>query len=1369
MKTSACILLALVLTFGRLLVESARAADGTWSATTGGNWSDTNKWSAAIVADGADGTASFTANLGAAAIVTLDTPGRVIGNLTFADSATTYYSWTLAGTDPLTLVVSSGAPVITINNAASIISAPLAGTAGFTRNGTAALTLSGANTGLSGTITANAGPAIALGGSSTSAAFLVGHDNCLGAGPVVLANTANMNAFYGIGTRYITNAITLSSAAVNTKFNQQANQTNDYSGKLSGGNASAILYFDNTSANSFSILRWSNPANDFRATIYAWRGMFGVTHDGNFGHPDNLIRFDQTSNNGGLRFDAPNVNILHAFDFVSRFDLVANGHDGTLSGPITGSGGTYVIRGGTFAGGNSAGSVAFAGNNSMSCTFNVATNTTFIAASATALGSGATTVLNGGTVAFRNVGTYTGAGALNLNGAGVLSGGLGVGALQNLAGINTLDNSINLASTAAIGVTAGSLTLNAGINGAFPLTKVGPGTLTLNGFGSYSGATTVSAGTLALGPFASILSSPSIFLAPGSTFDISAGGFTLDSTQTLAGGRPGTPATDVNGSLTSAGSIVPGGAGLPATLTVSGGLSLTGGSLNFDLAAVSTPGSGVNDLLVATGALNLSGATTLNVNWLGGVPTPGTYTLITAGSLASGDASNLVLGGGLAPGGRISFALDTTTTPGTVYLKVTGGAASLRWTGAASSTWDINGAVNWLNGLTPDKFYNLDVVRFADGATTGSVDVSVPVTPTWVTISNQALAYTLAGAGSIDGSGGLTKEGSGAATLSTLNNFTGPVALNGGTVTVGDLANIGAASALGAGSSLAFDGATLNVTSGFTGSDRAVVLNTGGGALNADGYLTLAGPLSGVGLFTKGGIGTLTLTGANTTTNTTTISAGTLSIGDGGANGALGTGSIVNQGNLTFNSLNSVVVPGSISGAGVLAMLGSGSATLAGSNTFSGGTTISAGSLVVANTAGLGTSNVVINGGSLRFGFPSGTTNVVPNDITLPFGGSSQFQILGNPTTLTAVRLPGKLSGGAAGQIFRIADTEISGNHNGCVVLENPANNFEGILQVWRGVVGFTSDAALGNPANGIMLDMENNNGSLRFDADNLTIAATRTLAVGYSSGESIDVQDFTGTVACPISGTGILNKKGNGTLILSGASTFTNNATFNVGTVLVNGSLAAGGTVTVGGTGTLGGTGTIDKVVNLAAGGRLAPGASIGTLTINNDLNLSGSLLFEVNKALSPARSNDLVVVSTAITALGTGPLVVTNLGPALAVGDSFKLFSQPVLNGAALAVTGGGPGVTWTNRLEVDGSIAVLSLVNENPTNLTYALNGTNLDLSWPADHLGWRLQMQINSLSVGLSNNWADVPGSQNTTTISVPVNPANPAVFFRLVYP
>ena len=64
---------------------------------------------------------------------------------------------------------------------------------------------------------------------------------------------------------------------------------------------------------------------------------------------------------------------------------------------------------------------------------------------------------------------------------------------------------------------------------------------------------------------------------------------------------------------------------------------------------------------------------------------------------------------------------------------------------------------------------------------------------------------------------------------------------------------------------------------------------------------------------------------------------------------------------------------------------------------------------------------------------------------------------------------------------------------------------------------------------------------------------------------------------------------------------------------------------------------------------------------------------------------------------------------------------------------------------------------------------VNGGSLELSWPADHIGWRLQCQSNSLATGLYTNWVDVPNTATVSSVTNAINAANGAVFYRMVYP
>jgi hypothetical protein len=70
---------------------------------------------------------------------------------------------------------------------------------------------------------------------------------------------------------------------------------------------------------------------------------------------------------------------------------------------------------------------------------------------------------------------------------------------------------------------------------------------------------------------------------------------------------------------------------------------------------------------------------------------------------------------------------------------------------------------------------------------------------------------------------------------------------------------------------------------------------------------------------------------------------------------------------------------------------------------------------------------------------------------------------------------------------------------------------------------------------------------------------------------------------------------------------------------------------------------------------------------------------------------------------------------------------------------------------------------------TNLVQSVAGATMTLSWPATYTGWLLQVQTNNLSIGLGNNWVNVPGSATNYSMTFPMNPDNLAIFYRLFLP
>jgi outer membrane autotransporter protein len=146
------------------------------------------------------------------------------------------------------------------------------------------------------------------------------------------------------------------------------------------------------------------------------------------------------------------------------------------------------------------------------------------------------------------------------------------------------------------------------------------------------------------------------------------------------------------------------------------------------------------------------------------------------------------------------------------------------------------------------------------------------------------------------------------------------------------------------------------------GDSFAVVLTTGGDNTDTSFSGVLQDGTDALGLI-KVGTGTLTLSGANTYTGGTTISEGTLQIGDGVRNGSI-IGDVTDNATLAFDPAGSVTFGGTISGTGNLLKLGSGTVILIANNSYIGGTRISGGIIQIGNggTTGSIFGNVVDNG-----------------------------------------------------------------------------------------------------------------------------------------------------------------------------------------------------------------------------------------------------------------------------------------------------------------------------------------------------------------------------------------------------------------------
>ena len=299
------------------------------------------------------------------------------------------------------------------------------------------------------------------------------------------------------------------------------------------------------------------------------------------------------------------------------------------------------------------------------------------------------------------------------------------------------------------------------------------------------------------------------------------------------------------------------------------------------------------------------------------------------------------------------------------------------------------------------------------------------------------------------------------------------------------------------------------------------------------------------------------------------------------------------------------------------------------------------------------------------------------------------------------------------------------------------------------------------------------NGGVLVANANNATFMAGLGSANVLPRGAFVDTTNYSITIAQPLltdGGNGGLTKFGTGTLTLTGSNAYSGLTLIDAGTLLDNGFINGAATVRAGAT--FGGSGVLNGLLTVESGGTVSAGAGIGTLTLNATPVLNGIVLAEVNRN-GGAPLADLITLPGYPIVYG-GTLLLTNAGAALQVNDTFKLFSaSSYAGGFALQSATPGQIVTWdTSGLMANGTVRVAALnpvVPTTPTNIIISVAGNTLTLTWPASYTGWRLESQTNSLTVGLSSNWATVPGSASTNRMEIPITTKDGTVFYRLVYP
>ncbi|MES2308456.1 MAG: autotransporter domain-containing protein [Verrucomicrobiota bacterium] len=706
-------------------------------------------------------------------------------------------------------------------------------------------------------------------------------------------------------------------------------------------------------------------------------------------------------------------------------------------------------------------------------------------------------VLNGATTIQNNSGSGAGANTGILNIGGGITGGVAGATTLTLAGSNTNAN------------TLGGIIGN-GASAAVSVTKNEAGSWTLGGVNTYTGTTTLNAGTLissnvaSFGTSAIQINGGTLDVASGAANDVPGNNMTINASSTLLSDRAaaGTGIIHTFGTLNVA---------TASTILVKPGSNVTSGTSRFIFGNTTVASGTIFDV-----ESNSSGASIL----------------LTFGALQnSGDITFLQTGNG-SSAVRLTANANAARTSGTVTIDLGTNSNAFVQTlsnGATSTFFGSNGvslnlksgAINLLNdasiaayNTTVSGNFTVNAGRQTAGAGITNTFGTLSIGSNTLTVSNNdgvatsgtstivygattltgnstfnvvngALATVVLNLGAIGDGGsayGVTKTGTGTLTLSGANTYSGGTTLSAGTIKLSGAGTLGATSGLVTvnGGTLDLNGVSAGVGN-FTGTGGTILNNSTGTAAT----LTIGNGAGTGGLFqgviadhsagtgtvalTKTGSGTISLSGANTYTGATTISAGTLKftkevalynntsaswtaanvivnsgatlglnvggtgeftsadldtlLAIGTAGGGFKSGSFVgldtsnaSGGNFTYAS----AIANTNAGANILGLTksGTGSLTLTGTNTATGLATVDGGTLVIGTAAGGNwAGSVAVNsGGTLKGRGTIGGSVTVNSGGTYAPGNSPAIQaILGNLTLASGSRTEIEIDGANPG------------------------------------------------------------------------------------------------------------------------------------------------------------------------------------------------------------------------------------------------------------------------------------------------------------------------------------------------------------------
>ena len=889
-------------------VNALLAGTGALNKTTGG----TVTLSAANPFTGGTALSAGTLALNNSLALQNSTVSMLGGTLGFVGNLTIASLGGLAGSTGISLVNNTSAVVaLTVgsNNATTAYSGTLSGGGSLTKNGTGSLSLTGTNT-FTGPTTVNAGTMAISGGSALSDASPV---------TVHTAGTLAVNTSETIGSL---SGDSGSSVALGSNVTLTVNDTDTttFAGVISGATGSLTKIATGTLTLS--------GANTYGGLTLVTNGTLAL------GANNVLATSSRLTVNGGTFALNANQNTVSAVSLLSGnitgpgaltstsdFDLQSGLVTATLSGTVGANkttSGTVTLSGtNTYTGATivTAGTLAESATGSISDASNLTVN-------------GATAVFDLGANHSDTVATVT------LDGGGLISG---------------TGNSA-LTSTGSFEVKSGTVTAILAGTG-IPLNKTTSGTVTLSAANTYTGNTTVTAGTLRESTTGSI-SDASNLIVNGTTAVFDLGGNHSDTVATVT--------LDGGGLISGTGS---------SALTSTGSFELKSGTVTAILA-----GAGIPLNKTTSGTVTLSGANTYTGNT---TVTAGTLAESATGSIA--DVSKLTVNGTTAVfdlGANHSDTVSTVTLDGGGLISGTGNSA-LTSTGSFELKSGTVTAILAGAGIPLNKTTGGTVTLSGANTYTGATNINAG---TLVLSATGSLVPTQV----VNVASGAGFTVNNASTIATLNS-------NG----------------LIAGTAL-LTASTYNLNDG-----TRIDTSLGQGLLYSNGAVSINATLGSDSIFIQTGKMTLLQPDVLSHNSTVDISTGAkLELGNGDATilNLTGNGSVTLN-DFVLHVANGGSYTGTLSSPGTLNKTGNGTLTLSGTTTFSTGTNVDSGPLVVDGN--LTTTTVTISAGGTLMGHGTIIGDVIDNGgITSPGNSPGVLTIAGNYTENSILKIE---IGGLAG------------------------------------------------------------------------------------------------------------------------------------------------------------------------------------------------------------------------------------------------------------------------------------------------------------------------------------------------------------------